>query len=124
MDLYVATRSDDDSIVKIGKSSNVLARCAQLQRGHSFKFYVNAILEGKGACEKTAHEALKGYRFGKTERFEIDVETALGTIQECELKETRQTRAYDLETIAKRNLERGKTLKSTRYSMKFYSCVK
>ena len=115
MDLYVATRSDDERILKIGKSSNVLARCAQLQRGHSFRINVDAILEGKGACEKSAHEALKEYRIGKTEWFEIDVETALDTIYECEPTEPKQTRPYDLEMIAKRNLERGKTMRSTRY---------
>ena len=114
MDLYIATRSDNPNVLKIGKSSNTLARCAQLQRGHCFKIYVNAILENKGDCEKAVHDALKQYRIAKTEWFETDLETALTAAAEAE-PTPKLHYSYDLETIALRNLRSGRTLRSTRY---------
>ena len=113
-DLYIASRSDNPNVLKIGKSSNTLARCAQLERGHCFRIYVNAILENKGDCEKAVHNALKQYRIDKTEWFETDLDTALAAAEQAE-PTPKQHYSYDLEAIALRNLQIGRTLRSTRY---------
>ena len=113
-DLYIASRSDNPNVLNIGKSSNTLARCAQLQRGHCFRMYVNAILDGKGDCEKSVHRALKHYRIANTEWFETDFDTAFAAAEQAE-PIPKQQYTYDLEAIARRNLQIGRTLRSTRY---------
>ena len=113
-DLYIASRSDNPNVLNIGKSSNTLARCAQLQRGHCFRIYVNAILENKGACETFVHRALKRYQIANTEWFETDFDTAFAAAEHAE-PIVRQHYTYDLEAIARRNLQSGRTLRSTRY---------
>ena len=113
-DLYIASRSDLTDCVKIGKSSNTLSRCNQLQRGHCFRITVEAILENKGDREKSVHKALREYQIGNSEWFRTDLQTVLETIEEAEpMPKTR--RHYNGEAIAQRNLQTGKTMKSTRY---------
>ena len=113
-DLYIASRSDKPNVYKIGKSSNTLSRCKQLQRGHCFKIYVNAILESKGSCEKSIHRALREYQIGDSEWFDIDLDTVLVTADQAQpAQHIRQQ--YDLEALAQYNLSTGKTLRSTRY---------
>ena len=113
-DLYIASRSDNPNVLNIGKSSNTLARCAQLQRGHCFRIYVNAILDGKGDCEKSVHRALKHYQIAKTEWFETGFDTALAAAEHAE-PIPKQQYTYDLEAIAQHNLQTGRTFRSTRY---------
>ena len=113
-DLYIASRSDKPNVYKIGKSSNTLSRCKQLQRGHCFKIYVNAILEFKGDCEKTVHKALRQYQVGHSEWFDVDLETVLETAEQAQPAQ-RMRQQYDLEALAQNNLSTGKTLRSTRY---------
>jgi hypothetical protein len=62
MDLYIATRSDRADIVKIGRSSDVSARCAGLQTSQAFWVQPVAIFPGQGARETEIHQALKRRR--------------------------------------------------------------
>ena len=114
MDLYIATRSDAPHLLKIGKSSNAHSRCTQLQRGHCFQIRILAIFHRKGNCEKNVHRALADYRVANSEWFAIDLLQAVDAIQHS-LPTSTQTRHYDLERIARNNLEAGRILKSTRY---------
>ena len=102
MDLYICSRSDAPNILNIGKSSNTLARCAQLQAGHSFRIIIRAILENRGNCEKSVHKVLKQYRIGTTEWFTVDFDTALEVAETCEPM-PRHVQYYDLEEIAQKN---------------------
>ena len=113
-DLYIASRSDQPNVYKIGKSSNTIFRCKQLERGHCFKMYIDAILDSKGDCEKTVHKALKEYQVGNSEWFEVDFQTVLETANQAQPAQRTQ-QWYDLEILAQKNLSTGKTLRSTRY---------
>ena len=114
MDLYIATRSDAPHLLKIGRSINTPDRCRQLQTGHCFRIRVLAIFRGMGACEKPVHRALRDHRLGNSEWFYVDMLTAVEEIQEAEPQRSRPSH-YNLERIAWRNKQRGKTMKSTRY---------
>ena len=114
VDLYIATRTDAPHLLKIGRSSNIRARCRQLQTGHCFQIQVLAIFRGFGACEKPVHRALRDCRLGTSEWFCVDMLTAVEAIQEAEPQPVRRQR-YDGERRAWRNKIRGITMKSTRY---------
>ena len=113
-DLYIATRSDAPHLLKIGRSSNTRDRCRQLQTGHCFKIQVLAIFRGMGDCEKPGHRALRDYRLGNSEWFCVDMLTAVEAIQETEPQKSRPSH-YNLERMAWRNKQLGKTIRSTRY---------
>ena len=117
MDLYIATRSDAPHLLKIGRSSNANSRCRQLQNGHCFRIHVIAIFRGVGACEKPIHRALRDYRVGDSEWFCVDLLTAVEAIQEAGEPTGSPAKASyrNLERIAWRNKQKGKTIKSTRY---------
>ena len=114
MDLYLATRSDAPHLLKIARSSNAHSRCHQLQNGHCFRIHVLAIFGGMGACEAPVHRALKQYRLDNSERFDIDLLTAVEKIQEARPQQQR-ARRINLEAQALKRVARGTTLKSTRY---------
>ena len=114
MDLYLAQRSDAPHLLKIGRSSNAISRCRQLQTGHCFKIHVVALWVGFGAREKAVHRALQDYRIENSEWFAVDWLTAVAAIKAAQPEEAK-TCKYDLEAIARRNKLRGRTLKSTRY---------
>ena len=94
-DLYIAIRSDAPHLLKIGRSSNALSRCRQLQTGHCFQIRVLAIFRGMGACEKPAHRALREYRVDWFEWFAVDMLTAVEAIQEAQPQLTR-TKTYNV----------------------------
>ena len=114
MDLYLASRSDAPHLLKIGRSSNAHSRCRQLQNGHCFRIHVLAIFGNLGACEAPVHRALKQYRICNSEWFDIDLLTAVETIQEAQ-PQPQRTRRINLEAQALKQIARGTTLKSTRY---------
>ena len=114
MDLYIAIRSDAPHLLKIGKSSNSHSRCTQLQRGHCFRIRILAIFHRRGSCEKNVHRALADYQIANSEWFAIDLLQAVAAIQHSQ-PAPYQTKHYDLEEIARKNLQAGRTLKSTRY---------
>ena len=114
MDLYIATRSDAPHLLKIGRSSNAHSRCLQLQHGHCFRIHVLAIFGEMGACEAPVHRALTEYRLYNSEWFDIDLLTAVETIQEAQ-PQRQHARRLNLEHLAWKRKQRGKTMKSTRY---------
>ena len=114
MDLYLASRSDAPHLLNIGRSSNAHSRCRQLQNGHCFRIHVIAIFGGMGACEAPVHRALTQYRLYNNEWFDIDLLTAVETIQEAQPQQQR-ARRINLEAQALKRVARGTTLKSTRY---------
>ena len=114
VDLYLATRSDAPHLLNIGRSSNTGDRCRQLQTGHCFRVQVLAIFRGMGNCERPVHRALREYRIDGSEWFVIDMLSAVEAIQEA-TPSTPRKGIYDLERIARRNKQKGKTLRSTRY---------
>ena len=114
MDLYLAIRSDAPHLLKIGRSSNALSRCRQLQTGHCFKIHVEALWVGFGARERAVHRALQDYRVENSEWFAVDWLTTAAAINAARPEEAK-TCKRDLEARARRNKLRGSTLKSTRY---------
>ena len=114
MDLYLATRSDAPHLLKIGRSSNAHSRCRQLQTGHCFRIHVIAISGEMGACEAPVHRALKEYRIDNSEWFNTDMLTAVEAIQEAQPQRQRPCK-HNLEQIAWKSLQNGRTLRSTRY---------
>ena len=116
MDLYLAQRSDAPHLLKIGRSSNALSRCRQLQTGHCFKFHVIALWVGFGARERAVHRALQEYRIDNSEWFAVDWLTAVAAIKAARPEEA-TTWKVDLEERARRNKLRGRTLISTRYPL-------
>ena len=94
MDLYLATRSDAPHLLKIGRSSNAHSRCRQLQNGHCFRIHVLATFGEMGACEAPVHRALKQYRLYNSEWFDIDLLTAVETIQEAQPQQQRARRKH------------------------------
>ena len=115
MGLYIAARNDSQYIMKSGKGSNSRARCDQLQWGRCFQISVDAILQNRGNCERIVHTILKEYRIGKSEWFRIGFDKALEVAMSCEVPQAREVRIVDLEAKAQKHLDRGRTLKSTRY---------
>ena len=115
MDLYIAARADAPHLLKIGRSSNSHSRRAQLQRGHCFRIKILAIVHSKGNCEKHVHIALAECRVDNSEWFAIDLLQALETIEHSQPTTPTKIQHYDLEEIARKNLEAGRTLTSTRY---------
>ena len=67
-----------------------------------------------GACEAPVHRTLKQYRLDNSEWFDIDLLTAVETIQEAQPQRQR-ARRINLEAQALKRVARGTTLKSTRY---------
>ena len=115
MDLYIATRSDAPHLLKIGRSSNAHSRCRQLQTGHCFRISVVAIFGRMGACEAPVHRALKEYNVNGSEWFTADMLTAVEAIQEALPQRQRTRRRRNLEQIAWKSMQNGRTLRSTRY---------
>ena len=115
MGLYIATRSDSPEILKICKSSNSRARCDQLQWGHCFQVSVDAILQNRGNCERIVHTILIEYRICNSELFRIGFDKALEVAMSCEVPQSREVKIVNMEAKAQKHLDRGRTLKSTRY---------
>ena len=116
MDLYLATRSDAPHLLKIGRSSNAHSRCRQLQIGHCFQISVLAIFGGQGACETSVHRSLQNERVENSEWFTTDLLTAIETIQDASSPQRpRRAKPRDLEARARKQIECGQCLKSTRY---------
>ena len=67
-----------------------------------------------GACEAPVHRTLKQYRLDNCEWFDIDLLTAVETIQEAQPQRQR-TRRINLEAQALKQLKAHKTLKRSRY---------
>jgi hypothetical protein len=61
-DLYLAARSDDRCILKVGRSSNPGRRCKDLEAGHCFQMKLVAVWPGAGNHESAVHRALKALR--------------------------------------------------------------
>lgn len=61
-DLYLATRSDDPSIIKVGRSDDPARRCAGLQTGHCFEVKPLATWHGAGHFERRVHLLLAAHR--------------------------------------------------------------
>ena len=76
---------------------------------------MDAILHNRGNCEKIVHKILKEYRIGKSEWFRVGFEKALEVARSCEAPQARRVQLHDLEAKAQNHLNRGRTLKSTRY---------
>ena len=58
-DLYLAARSDNRCILKVGWSSNPGRRCKDLEAGHCFQMKLIAVWPGAGNHESAVHRALK-----------------------------------------------------------------
>ena len=71
-------------------------------------------LEILGACEAPVHRALKQYRLYNSEWFDIDLLTAVETIQEAQ-PQPQRTRRINLEAQALKHLKAHNTLTSSRY---------
>ena len=67
-----------------------------------------------GAREAPVHRTLKDYRIDNSEWFNVDLLTAIEAIQEAQPQRPRHCK-YNLEQIAWKNRQKGRTLKSTRY---------
>ena len=89
MDLYLAIRSDAPHLLKIGRSSNALSRCRQLQTGHCFKIHVEALWVGFGARERAVHRALQDYRIENSEWFAVDWLTTAAAINAARPEEAK-----------------------------------
>ena len=86
-DLYVASRSDRQDILKIGRSSNPEARCERLQVSQAFFVRLVATFPGAGDLEHKVHERLASRRVlggpGR-EWFFVTVDEALTAIGQAE----------------------------------------
>ena len=60
--LYVMCTSFDTEHVKIGRSSDVLARAAALESGQNFRVETIVAFPGKGHLETSVHTYLNGHR--------------------------------------------------------------
>jgi hypothetical protein len=60
--LYVATRSDNPAILKVGRSDDPDRRCASLQSSHCFEVKPLAVWPGAGVHETAVHRALSDLR--------------------------------------------------------------
>ena len=89
-DLYIAARSDDASILKVGRSDCAQRRCADLSKGHAFRLRVVAIWPCRGLLEGAVHRALEAQRVpggGGREWFrcsQADVYAAMGEVLQRE----------------------------------------
>lgn len=61
-DLYIAARSDNPHVLKVGRSDNPAKRCAGLQCSHCFEVAPLAIWPNAGKYETTVHHALDALR--------------------------------------------------------------
>lgn len=61
-DLYVAFRSDNSSILKVGRSRDPARRCGELQSSHCFEMRLLAVFPGAGSVETEVHRALESMR--------------------------------------------------------------
>jgi hypothetical protein len=61
-DLYLAARSDNRSILKVGRSSCPIRRCKDLASGHCFEMRLIAMWPGAGRYELAVHRALEALR--------------------------------------------------------------
>ena len=61
-DLYVASRSDRDDMLKVGRSGNPEARCERLQASQAFFVRLVATFPGAGNLEQKVHERLASRR--------------------------------------------------------------
>ena len=60
--LYVMKYSNDQTVVKIGKSNNVERRRRELEASQNFRVEILAIFPGKGELDPKVHERLAGCR--------------------------------------------------------------
>ena len=61
--LYIMTRSDAPSLIKIGRSNNPERRAQDLHTGHCFTMEVLACMKHVGMHERAVHAILKPHRF-------------------------------------------------------------
>ena len=80
--LYVMSRSDAPGLVKVGRSDNPERRALDLQSGHCFWIVVQAIVNGRGGCEREMHRLLQHVRVDGPGRewFRADLPGVLVTI--------------------------------------------
>ena len=113
--LYLFQRSDDPSLLKVGRSDNPSNRALALQKHHAFHILVLRVFQGKGTHEANAHTLLREYRVHNVpgcEWFRCSVEEALAAIN----KSAPITKSKDRPSRkARRRLQQGKGKYSRRY---------
>lgn len=82
MSVYVAGAAADGFPVKIGMSSNVEKRVAELSTGcpYRLKVFFTAVVDDPRKIERAAHEALEAYRLNG-EWFDVTPEFAIETVK-------------------------------------------
>ena len=80
--LYVISRSDAPGLLKVGRSDNPERRAMDLQSGHCFWIVVQAVVYGRGDCEREVHRLLQHVRVDGPGRqwFRTDLPGVLETI--------------------------------------------
>ena len=113
--LYLFCRSDDTSLLKVGRSDNPQDRARALQKHHAFHMVVLRVFEGKGGHEANVHNLLKEYRVANVpgcEWFRCSVEHVVATVE----KSAPITKSKDRPSRkARRRLQQGKGTYSRRY---------
>ena len=85
-DLYVAEMSTQPGLFKVGISSNVSHRMADLERSQPYRIVLKSIFHGEARVEPAVHQALRAYQYtaGRgTEWFQVCYETLLCSIVEA-----------------------------------------
>ena len=92
--LYILARSDDPTLLKVGRSDNPAKRAKDLQKYQAFYLNVIQVFENKGTHEANVHLMLKEYRINDVpgiEWFRCSVQHAL-TMVECSQPITKSKR--------------------------------
>lgn len=93
-DLYVAEMSTQPGLFKVGISSNVSHRMADLERSQPYRIVLKAIFKGEARVELEVHHALRAYQYtaGRgTEWFQVRYEMILCSIVDA-IENARDTR--------------------------------
>ena len=113
--LYLFQRSDDPSLLKVGRSDNPSNRAIALQKHHAFHILVMRVFKGKGTHEANVHSLLKEYKVLNVpgcEWFRCSVDHAVAAIE----RSAPITKSKDRPSRkARRRLQQGKGTYSRRY---------
>ena len=115
MDLYIATRCDSPDILNLARVRTLGLGVINCSGDIAFKSVWMLFFITVGIVNELYIQFKKNIEFCKSEWFRVGFDKALEVARSCEAPQARRVQPYDLEAKAQKHLNRGRTLKSTRY---------